>query len=59
MTGAAMPLTLDKFKITEKDENGRVVQVHEVYRGDVPRYVMAVLERSNIATVRALDKVNT
>lgn len=45
---------LDRFKITEKDTNGKVVQVHEVYRSDVPRYVLAVLERGNVATVRAL-----
>lgn len=49
-----MTPALDRFKITEKDTNGKVVQVHEVYRGDVPRYVMAVLDRGNVATTRAL-----
>lgn len=35
---------LDKFKIVHRDSNGKVVQIHEVYRNDIHRRLTAELD---------------
>jgi hypothetical protein len=47
---------LDRFKIVERDRNGKVVQIHEVYRSDIPRKVMALLETGNALTITSLKE---
>jgi hypothetical protein len=45
---------LDRFKIVERDKNGKVIQIHEVYRSDVPRKVMALLDEGHSLTITRL-----
>lgn len=49
-----MPSTL--FKLTVKDQDGKVIQIHEVYRADVCPKIMAELDRGYVVTVRELTK---
>lgn len=46
---------LDRYKLVVRDKNGKVVQIHEVYRGDIDRYVQAEVSGTNSVTVTKLS----
>lgn len=35
---------LDRYKIVHRDKNGKVIQIHEVYKNDIHRKLIAELD---------------
>lgn len=50
-------VNLNLYKIVCRDrDTGKVVQIHEVYGTDVPRYVMAELDKDRKVTIDRLER---
>lgn len=45
---------MDLFKLVARDKNGKVMQIHELYKPDVERILFAELEKGNSVTVSKL-----
>lgn len=47
---------LDRYKLVVKDKNGKVIQIHEVYRNDITRKMMPELDSGHRVTVTQLKE---
>lgn len=46
----------ERYKLVVRNNDGKVQQIHEVYRNDIPRYLMAELDKGFRVTVTELKK---